>query len=74
MEDKLKQATEGQELAWATDVTQAINNLNETCQNLTRICEILKGKVEHLEKRVKNAESRHRNLLQSLEDDELPRP
>ena len=30
--------------------------------------------VEHLEKRLKDAEDRHRNLLQSLEDDDLPRP
>jgi len=49
MTDKLKQATEGQELAWATSVTKNINQLAETCKNLAHACDLLRIRIEKLE-------------------------
>ena len=49
MADKITDAVEGQELAWAAGVTESIDDLTTTCQNLTEICRLLKLRVEKLE-------------------------
>jgi len=57
MADKLKQATEGQELAWATGVTKNINQIAETCKNLARICKLLEIRIEALRVRIDKLEA-----------------
>ena len=64
--------------------TENLGHAARTCENLDEVCNILSERIdilkdrierlEHLEKRVEDAEDRHRNLLQSLEDNDLPRP